>query len=144
MVPNGNVVELSVPVVVALLPNVVEVESGETVKVNVVAIAAVTFTPFTTTTRVSAELSCVPPMRMMYEPVLVGFTIVLPKILSVIVPDEIVPHAVKVSRLYDVVAIETVPVAVPQLATIDMPVDVTFASTVEVTLPNALVVGSNV
>jgi hypothetical protein len=123
---------------------VVEVESGEIVKVKVVAMAAVTLTPFNITTRVSAEFACVPPMRMMYEPVLVGFVIVLPRILRDIVPEEIVLHAVKVSTLYEVVAMEAVLIAPAQVATTDMPVDVTFARTVEVTLPNALVLGSNV
>jgi hypothetical protein len=107
IVPNGRLEEVSVPVVVALFPSVVEVESGEIVKVKVVAMAAVTLTPFMIAILVSAELGCVPPMRMMYEPVLVGFVIVLPRILRDIVPEAIVllGQTVKVSTLYEVVAI---------------------------------------
>jgi len=144
IVPKGRVDEVSLPVVVALFPSVVEVASGETVKVKVVATAAVTFTPFTIAILVSAELGCVPPIRTMYDPVLVGFMMPGLKSLSVTVPDAIVPQAVNVSMLYDVVAMETVPVATPQVPTMVMPVEVTFAILVEVTLPKALVLGSNV
>jgi len=135
--------EVSLPVVVALFPSVVEVASGETVKVKVVATAAVTFTPFTITTRVSALFEPA-AIRTMYDPVLVGFMMPGLKSLSVTVPDAIVPQAVNVSMLYDVVAMETVPVATPQVPTMVMPVEVTFAILVEVTLPKALVLGSNV
>ena len=55
IVPNGSVVDVSLPVVVALFKSVVDVARGETVNVNVVAIAAVTLTPFTMAIRVSAE-----------------------------------------------------------------------------------------
>src|SRR5665213_3884198 len=66
IVPNGNVVDDDVPVVVALLRSVVDVANVETVKVKVVATAAVTFTPFTIATRVSVVATAVPDIRTMY------------------------------------------------------------------------------
>jgi len=146
-VPNGKLDDVSFPVVVALFPSVVVVARDETVKVKVVATAAVTFTPFTMAILVSAELAWVPPIRMIYDPVLVGFVIELLRIFRVMVPDATVlpPQTVKVSTLYEVVAIVTVfpPPGQVEVAIV-MPVEVTFARTVEVTLPKALVLGSNV
>jgi len=96
--------------------------------------------------RVSPEFGAVPPRRMIYEPVLVGFA--MPNILMVTVEFagmELLVHMVKVSVLYEVVAIVAYAPDPGQVdVAMSMPVEVTFASAVEVTLPNELVLGSKV
>ena len=145
IVPNGRVVEVEGPVVVALLPNVVEVARVETVKVKVVSIAAVTLTPFTIATRVSAEFNWLPPMRITYEPVDVGFVILLFKICNAIVPDAMVLLAQTVN-VKAVVLVASVTRLLPALqeVTIVLLVEVTSDSNTFAILPKRLVVGSKV
>ena len=72
-VPNGSVVEVELAVEVALKPSsAVPVAVPPTVKVNEVLMAAVSTTLGSTATRVSPELSCVPPIVIRYEFVAAG------------------------------------------------------------------------
>ena len=146
IVPKGKVVDDEVPVVVALLRRVVEVASVETVKVNVVATAAVTLTPFTIAIRVSVVAIPVPETRTIYEPVVVAF--VMPAALEI--ASETVPegktspaHAVKVRALV-LVANVTLFEPPAQADTIVIPVEVTFVRLTPAMVPNALVRGSSV
>ena len=145
-VPKLSTVELDPPVVVALLRSVVLVASPATVKVKTVATAAVTVTPVTMATLVSAEFTCVPPIRMMYEPVLVGFVILLLLTWMFLVPDATVlpAHTVMVSAVALAPVSETLLLPAEHVVTSVIPV---MLKSVDVTVaipPKRLEVGSNV